>query len=51
MHPALQAALGLAMLALALAAIVARWGGRAQRQESDGRTLVRCERPHLARGL
>lgn len=42
MHPALQAALGLTTVALALSAIIARWGGRAQRQESDGRVLERA---------
>ena len=33
------AALGIATLVLALSAIIARWGGRAQRQDSDGRVL------------
>ena len=41
MHPVLQIALGVSALAVSLAAIVARWGGRAQRQESDGRVLER----------
>lgn len=41
MHPALQIALGVASLAVVLSQIVARWGGRAQRQESDGRVLER----------
>jgi hypothetical protein len=43
MHPALQIALGVASLAVVLSQIVARWGGRAQRQESDGRVLERVE--------
>jgi septation ring formation regulator EzrA len=41
MHPALQIALGVASLVVVLSQIVARWGGRAQRQESDGRVLER----------
>jgi predicted nuclease with TOPRIM domain len=43
MHPALQIALGVASLVVVLSQIVARWGGRAQRQESDGRVLERVE--------
>lgn len=43
MHPLLQAAIGLAMFAMAASAIISRWGGRAQRQESDGRVLERVE--------
>lgn len=43
MHPALQIALGVASLAVVLSQLVARWGGRAQRQESDGRVLERVE--------
>lgn len=42
MHPALQAALGLTTLVLALSAIISRWGGRAQRQDTDGRVLDRA---------
>lgn len=43
MPPWLQGVLGLAGLAVILSQIVARWGGRAQRQESDGRVLERVE--------
>ena len=42
MPPWLQAVTTVTMVALALAAIVARWGGRAQRQDTDGRVLERA---------
>lgn len=37
----LQAALGVASLAVILSRIAGRWGGRAQRQDTDGRVLER----------
>lgn len=39
----LQAVLGAATVLAAYSAIIARWGGRAQRQDTDGRVLERVE--------
>lgn len=43
MPPWLQAVLGAVTVLASYSAIIARWGGRAQRQDSDGRVLERVE--------
>lgn len=42
MPPWLQGVLGIVSVAAVLFAFIARWGGRAQRQDTDGRTLERA---------